>query len=147
ERRDWLVGVGCGLASMALMAMGIVLAKPVLDGYAVPWATSARLAGGLVVLSLIALAHAPTRRVTLAAFVPQRAWKVAIPAAVVGSYVALLLWIAGFKYTDASTASILNQTSTLFIVVLAAAFLREPFTLTHGFAVIIAFLGSALVLW
>jgi len=70
---------------------------------------------------------------------------VSIPGSVLGGYVALTLWIAGYKYTDASVASILNRTNTIFAMILAAIFLKEAFTRRKIVAVILAMGGIALV--
>ncbi|HET6411866.1 MAG TPA: DMT family transporter [Anaeromyxobacter sp.] len=137
-------GVLLGAASMASTAVAIVAVKPLLPQYPVLWATGVRLLGGVLGLALPPLLHAPSRSV-LGAFVPQRAWWLAIPAAVLGTYLALLLWVAGFKYGAASSTAILNQTSTLFTVMLSALFLRERFTKWHGIATGLAFVGAALV--
>ena len=137
-------GVLLGAASMASTAVAIVAVKPLLPNYPVLWATGVRLLGGVLGLALPPLLHAPSRSV-LGAFVPQRAWWLAIPAAVLGTYLALLLWVAGFKYGAASSAAILNQTSTLFTVMLSALFLRERFTKWHGIATGLAFVGAAFV--
>ena len=37
----------------------------------------------------------------------------------------MLVWLAGYKYTHASVAAVLNETATLFIVLLAVVFLHE----------------------
>ncbi len=135
-----------GVLAVFLMALGIVVAKPVLGHLPVLLATALRLLGGLVFLTLLAALHGPTRRDTLAALRPQYGWRYALPGAAIGSYVGLILWIAAFKYASASTASILNQTNALFIVAFGAIFLREPFTAAHGLAAVLAFGGSVLVL-
>jgi drug/metabolite transporter (DMT)-like permease len=139
-------GIALGALSMASTAVAIVAVKPVLPLYPVLWTTGVRLLGGAAGLVLLPLLHAPSRS-ALGAFVPQRAWLVAVPAAILGNYLALILWVAGFKYAAASSAAILNQTSTLFIVVMAAAFLRERFTLWHALATGLAFAGAAIVVW
>jgi drug/metabolite transporter (DMT)-like permease len=139
-------GALAGCLAMGLMALGIVIAKPVLEHHTVVWSTSMRLLGGLVVLTAGTLVHAPTRRDTLRAFRPQRGWKFAVPGSALGAYVALILWITGFKYSSASIAAILNQTSSLFIILFAALFLREPLSGVQGLAALSAFAGSVLVL-
>jgi len=45
-----------------------------------------------------------------------------------GSYLSLLCWLAGFKYAQAGIAALLNQTSTVLIVLLAAIVLKQPLT-------------------
>ena len=52
-----------------------------------------------------------------------RVWPVMVPGAIAGTYVSLVFWLAGMKYTQASTASALNQTATLWTFVLAALLL------------------------
>jgi drug/metabolite transporter (DMT)-like permease len=37
----------------------------------------------------------------------------------------MALWMAGYKYTEASVAAVLNETASVFIVLLAALFLHE----------------------
>jgi drug/metabolite transporter (DMT)-like permease len=76
---------------------------------------------------------------------PSRSWRIAIPAAVLGAYVAMIIWIAGMKYTQASTASILNQTSAVFVLPIAAVVLRESVTARKILAVALAVAGVALV--
>jgi drug/metabolite transporter (DMT)-like permease len=136
-----------GAASMALMAVSIVMVKRQLEVLPVVLATSIRLVGGLAILGVVGLCHAPTRRELRATLSPQPAWRHALPGSVLGAYLALILWIGGFKYTSASLASILNQTSALYIVVLGAIFLREELRPAHVAALAMALSGSVLVLW
>jgi drug/metabolite transporter (DMT)-like permease len=69
-----------------------------------------------------------------------------IPGTVIGSFLALILWIAGMKYTQASTAAILNQTSTIHIIIMATIFLGEPLTRRKVAAVVLTLVGIAMVL-
>ncbi|MBN2565430.1 MAG: DMT family transporter [Candidatus Eisenbacteria bacterium] len=137
-------GVGLATLSVALMALGVILAKPVLDRSPVLWSTAVRLIAGL--LALMALtAVSPKRRAVWRMFRPSSSWKVAIPAAVLGTYVAMLVWIAGMKYTQASTAAILNQTSAVFVLPMAAVVLKEAITARKIAAVVLAIAGVVLV--
>jgi drug/metabolite transporter (DMT)-like permease len=54
-------------------------------------------------------------------------------------------WIIGMSLTKASTASILNQTATIFILIFAYIFLDEPFTKRRVIAILIAMAGAYLV--
>jgi len=143
-RMQLVAGILLGALSMALMGFGIVMAKPVLIHIDAVWATLIRMAAGTAALALIALAM-PQRRALFAAFRPSRAWKVSIPGSVLGAYLSSILWILGFTYADASVAAILNQTNTIFCLVLAALILKEEFTSRKFFAVIIALTGILLV--
>ena len=68
-----------------------------------------------------------------------------MPASVLGAYLAMIFWIAGFKYTKASTAGILNQTSVVFALILATVILKEPFTRRKLASVILAMAGVLLI--
>jgi drug/metabolite transporter (DMT)-like permease len=143
DRREARAGVLLGLASMFLMAAGIVIAKPVLNVSSVWWATPVRLLGGLLVLGVHALA--PRHRGdVLRAFLPGRQWLFTVPSAVLGSYVALVIWIAGMKLARAGVAGVLNQLSTLLVPLLAAIFLREKLTARKAAAVVLGFCGAVL---
>ena len=140
-------GILLGALSMAANAASVVAVKPILSGYPVIWSSGVRLLGGAVGLTLLAPATAAGGRKALAVFTPQRGWRVAVPAAFVGTYLSVMLWLAGFKYGATNSAAVLNQTTTLFTVVLAAMFLRERFTPWHGAATALAFAGAAIIVW
>jgi drug/metabolite transporter (DMT)-like permease len=144
HRRDLLKGIGLGVLAMLTLAVGIVMAKPVLDRSPVVWATTVRQLGALVVLAAVTLVM-PDRRLVLAVFRPVRSWRYSLSGAFLGSYVALVLWIGGMKYAQASVAAILNQTSTVFILVLATVFLRESFTRRKATSLLLAVAGILLV--
>ncbi len=143
-RADIRRGIALATLSMALMALGVVLAKPVLDRSPILWSTAVRLAGGMAALMVLAVAS-PRQRNLWKTLRPAASWKVSLPAAVLGTYVAMLIWIAGMKYTQASTASILNQTSAVFVLPIAAVVLKESITARKAFAVAAAIAGVALV--
>jgi drug/metabolite transporter (DMT)-like permease len=141
---DLRVGIGLATLSVALMALAVTLAKPVLDRSPVLWSTTVRLLAGVLALVLLT-AVSPRRRYLWSTLRPSRSWRVAIPAAVLGAYVAMIVWVAGMKYTQASTASILNQTSAVFVLPLAAILLHERVTLRKLASVAMAVAGVALV--
>jgi drug/metabolite transporter (DMT)-like permease len=135
---------GIATASVALMALGIVIAKPVLDRSPVLWASTVRLVAGVIVLALGALVS-PKHRYLWSSLKPSSSWKVAVPAAFLGAYVSMVIWIAGMKYTQASIAAILNQTSAVFVLPFAAVILKERVTVRKLGAVALAIGGAVLV--
>jgi len=146
DRRTLVFGVLLGVGAMATLSFGIVLAKPVLNHSDVIWATSIRQFGSLLVLVPITLIH-PGRRELWSVFRPHKSWRFSVPGTVMGSFLALLFWIAGMKLTEAGTAAILNQTSTIYILIFASVFLKERFSWSRGVAAVLALGGIALVLW
>jgi drug/metabolite transporter (DMT)-like permease len=146
-RREQRVGVALGLAAMLAMAVGIVIAKPVLERSAVLWSSVVRVASGTAFVAVQCLHprhHAAVRQV----FVPSRQWRYTIPGAVIGTYLAMVVWLAGMKYTSAGVAAVLNQTNTLLIPLLAVPALGEKLTWRKLCAVALGFCGAVVVsLW
>lgn len=143
-RRALLKGALMGMAAMAAVALGVVVAKPVLERQPVLWSTTVRQLGALAVMVPMALAS-PQRRRYLGVFRPDASWRFSLPATILGSYLALMFWLAGMKYTQAGAAAILNQTSTIYVLILASFFLREPFTRRKLAASALAIAGILMV--
>ncbi len=143
DTRTLRYGVVLGMASQLLMAIGIVMAKPVLNVSDVWWATSVRQVGGLVILFV--QGFSPRYRAEMIrAFTPSRQWKITIPAAVLGTYLAMIFWIMGMKYTYTTIASVLNQMSVIFMLIFATMFLKEPLTWRKAAAISIGFAAGVL---
>jgi drug/metabolite transporter (DMT)-like permease len=62
-----------------------------------------------------------------------------------GAYLAMVLWLGGFKYTQASNASALNQTSNIFVFIFAAIFLGEKINLQRAIGILVGVAGAFLV--
>jgi drug/metabolite transporter (DMT)-like permease len=145
-RQQFWIGCTLGILAMATVAFAIVLVKPLLDIYPLTWLNTIRMAGGIGIL-LLSLPFHPNRQSIYKAFKPQSAWKWIVPATFMGSYLSVITWVAGFKYSQAGIAALLNQTSTVFIVIFAAMFLKEPITRLKLLAVAMAFAGIAVILF
>ncbi len=145
-RKQLSLGFMWGIVAMMLMAFGIVLAKPVLEMQRFPliWATTIRLAAGTAILLALSLAS-PHRRKHFSVFIPNATWRTSIPASILGTYLALIFWIAGFKYAKASIAAALNQTSSIFAIILATVVLKETFTFRKAISSTLAIIGVLLV--
>jgi len=117
-------GLVYGVAAVLLMAVAIVMVKRVLEGQPLLWVVALRLIGGVLGLAvLFAWRGQPLLPETHAA--PRLRWGVLFAGALLGQYISMMLWLAGYKYTKASVAAILNESSSIFIVVLAWLFLHE----------------------
>ena len=110
--------------SVFLMAIGIVIAKPLLERYDFFWMVTLRIVGGTLGLLLFTAAQRNVATV-FAAFRTVRHWPAVIVGSVLGTYVSMLLWLAGYKYTQASIAAVLNETTAVFMLGLAAVFLGD----------------------
>ncbi|HHE46817.1 MAG TPA: EamA family transporter, partial [Bacteroidetes bacterium] len=144
--RDLTWGIIWGAAAMALMAVGIVMIKPLLERSPLLWATEVRLVGGVAILGLVLLVH-PGRRAVVNSLLKSRNWKFTLSGSFLGAYLSMILWLAGMKFAPASIAAALNQTSNIFVFVLAAIFLREPINLQRGVGITLAVAGVFLVMF
>jgi len=57
----------------------------------------------------------------------------------------MLLWLAGFKWTSASVAAVLNQMTTVFIIALSRVVLGEVVTARRATGAAIALAGTILI--
>jgi drug/metabolite transporter (DMT)-like permease len=143
--REIVLGILSGAAAMFLMGLGIVLMKPVLQRESVFWVAEMRQLAALAAL-LLFLALKKGRRELAVSLVDRRNWRYAFPGSLLGNVFSMTIWVAAFKLTDTISAAILNQTNTIFIVILASLLLKEPFTFRRLAATILGFSGSILVL-
>lgn len=144
-RPQLLVGVAVAALSMALMAWGIVVIKPQLERWPTIPATAVRMLAGTLVLAALTPALSRPREVWIV-FQPGPVWKTLLPGSLLGAYLALIFWVAGYQYTrEASVAAVLNQTTVIFSILLAWIFLREPLGGRKIAAVVLAVVGVVIV--
>ncbi|MBD3166502.1 EamA family transporter [bacterium] len=142
--RDVLLGMLWGTLAMTTMAISIVGIKPVLERWPLLWSMEMRLVGGNIML-LLMLPFYRNWRSQLVSLVTPSNWRYMAPAAFFGTYLALVLWLGGMKYTEASIAGALNQTANLFIFLFAWIFLRETITWNRALGILIGVAGVILV--
>jgi drug/metabolite transporter (DMT)-like permease len=133
-------GILVGMISVALMAVAIVMVKRVLETESFWWVVLVRVAGA--VLGLLALTSVwPSMRAMLRASGQPTRWGVLIVAAFVGQFLSMTLWLAGYKYADASVASVLNESASIFIVIFAVIFLKEAIDRRRVAGILVTFAG------
>ncbi len=145
KRKDLFVGACLGIGGISIMGLSIVIIKDILDQSPHIWATFVRTFSAEVGLMVVFLVR-KRRKQLLYELKPSKQWKFAIPGAFFGTYLAMIAWIGGMKYTDVSIAALLNQLSTVFIFALATFVLKEPLTTRKGIAILWAFSGAILIL-
>jgi len=143
-RRDLLWGILWGVLSTAATAIGVVMIKPTLEQTPLLWAIEIRLLGGLVSLAIVALFH-PLGRKMFSPIFSARSWGYTVSSSFLGAYLTMFVWLAGMKFTQASIASALNQTSTIFIFLFGTLFLHEPITSRRTLAITLAVCGIFLI--
>ncbi len=117
EKVDRL-GVLLSVSGVFATAIGVIIAKPALDHSDLIEATTVRLFFAAASLLVWQMASGRLRS-SFAMFRPQPMWRPMIPATLVGTYLSMLLWMGGIKYTQASHAALLNQMATVFLLLLS----------------------------
>ena len=134
-------GIAYAASSVFLTALGVVMVKPVLEEGSFFWIVSLRLLAGVVGMFLY-LVLRKRLVVSIKEFSHgQHNWVHLIIASIFATYLAMILWLAGFKYTDASVASVLNETANVFIVLLAWLLLGEELNKRKLLGVALTFIG------
>ena len=114
------------MLAIVLMAVSIILVKRVLEQQPLLWVTGLRMVGAIAGMAAIAWFRGESAQ--LAPPTVGMPWRKLAFAAFIGQFLAMVLWLAGYKYTLASVAAILNETASIFILLLAAVWLKEKLT-------------------
>ena len=137
-------GAAFGVGSVLLMAIGIVMVKPILETHEFLWTVGVRLAAGSLGMLLFVTLARGWSRMMLHYRSPQP-WPTIVSASLLGSYISMIFWLAGYKLTQASIASVLNETAAVFIVIFAWLMLGEPLNRRKVSGVVLAFSGVSLI--
>ena len=142
ENITW--GVLYGFTAQALTAFSVLLLKPIMEIHPVVPIALVRFSTGAV-LSIGFLVFAkglPALRETI-----KQGFRhpPLIMGSILGTFLSVIFWLAGFKYTLAGRAAIYNQLATIFIILMAAVFLKEAMTRRKWLAVSCALSGALLV--
>ncbi len=144
SRRERLTGIGYGIAAVVMMGISIVMIKPLIERSPILWLTQVRLTGALIILGCLLLLN-PKRRRIVSSLAEAKGWKYMLSGSFIGTYLTLIFWQYGMKFTQASVVAALNQTSTVFIFLLAGIFLREPLSRRRTFGIFLGVAGSLMV--
>lgn len=145
DHRGRNLGILYGIIGIFLTAASIVAVKPILEKSNVWWVSTVRLSAGFAVLLLHA-AFSRHRAEVARLLTQPSTWKVAFPAALFGTYLAFFFWNMGMKHTYTTVASVLNQTSTIFILLLSWLFLKEKLGIRQWVSVVIGFGAAVLII-
>lgn len=146
SKRDLLLGIAFGILAMLTVAVSIVSIKTLLERSPLLWVSEVRLIGGIIVLLLVLLFH-KKRRSIVSSTIAVKNWIYTLSGSFLGAYLSLIFWLGGMKYSQASEAAALNQTSSIFVFIFAAVFLKEPINLQRTVGIILAVTGAFLVMF
>ncbi len=143
-KKDLIQGFVYGVSATLTTTIGIVIMKPHLNDFSLLWVNEVRLGAGILVLLLFLLIY-PQRIDILNTLLIQKGKIYTFWGSFIGAYLSLIPWLGGFKFTQVSIAAGLHQTSSLFVFLLAAIFLKERITIPKGIAIVLAITGVYLI--
>lgn len=138
-RGSVLMGIG-----LFMMAGGIVMVKPLFANTPLFSLVTIRMIGGVITAFFMFLGIPYRSQQFREVFRTPHKLQL-LGACFLSSYLSIILWIAGYKYLQATIAALLNQTSTVFTVLLAVIFLKEKITRGKILATVSAIIGIILL--
>jgi len=145
EREQVRKGLLYGISSVFLMAVGVVMVKEILETRPFIWTVQLRLLGGLMGMVGYLLLRGNWRTV-YRSFSRSLPWLPIVVGSFLGSYLSMILWLAGYKLIPASVASILNETANAWIVLLAWLILGETLGMRKVTGLMLTMMGVAIML-
>ena len=125
-------------------ALGIVIIKPVTTDIPFFWIIFIRTIGGVITMFLFNILLRKNLNPLAAMRSAGKYWL--LVGALLGQYLSTMVWVAGYKYTSASVASILNETASVFILFLGWLILKEAVNRRKIVGALISIAGVLLVL-
>ena len=144
KKRDLYIGILFGIMANILTAYSVLIIKPIMKNNSVIYVALYRFSIGLFFGILINLVKSGTKAV-IQKFKQGLTNQYVVFGAILGTYLSVIFWLAGYKYTLAGRAAIYNQLSTVFIIILARVFLKEPMTSKKIIGVSMAIFGAMIV--
>ncbi len=144
KKRDLYIGILFGIMANILTAYSVLIIKPIMKNNSVIYVALYRFSIGLFFGIIINLVKSGTKAF-IQKFKQGLTNQYVVFGAILGTYLSVIFWLAGYKYTLAGRAAIYNQLSTVFIIILARVFLKEPMTSKKIIGVSLAIFGAMIV--
>ena len=144
KKRDLYIGILFGIMANILTAYSVLIIKPIMKNNSVVYVALYRFSIGFIFGIIMNLVKSGTKTV-IQKFKQGLTNHYVILGALLGTYLSVIFWLSGYKYTLAGRAAIYNQLSTVFIIILARIFLKEPLTSKKVIGVSLAILGAIIV--
>lgn len=142
--RDLVTGALLAAAAHVIMAVGILMVRDVIREGSMVWVAGFRFAVATLGLGLFAILRGEAGTLAMG-FTRRDTWRHTVPMALLGPFLATLLWIGGFKYETVARVAIYNQLSTVFVILLAWLVLKEHMTPRKLAGVALAISGALIV--
>ena len=143
-------GLLIGILAYSLMALGIIMVKPILNRFSNSiemqlWIIIFRLIPGTL-LSYVTMSFMMKKKEIILQLSNKKIWPIILLGSFLGTYVGFAMWVIGMAKTSASIASILNQTSTIFIAFFGWLILKETFSRKMMICFFISIIGAFIII-
>ena len=143
-KKDIIKGVLYGILAQAFTAYSVLMVRPIMEFYSIIFIALVRFSTGFI-LSACVLWILKGRTILMGTVKMGIKNPYLVTGALLGTYLSVIFWLLGFKYTLAGRAAIYNQLSTILIILMAAVFLKESMTQRRWLSVVLAVCGALLV--
>tara|TARA_B100001750_G_scaffold236904_1_gene241367 strand:+ start:797 stop:1717 length:921 start_codon:yes stop_codon:yes gene_type:complete len=143
-------GILLQIIAILMSSFGIVLIKPVLNKagdsiYFQLWITAFRLFPGFIIAWSVFLLQNNKKNLLLPLKNSKILWKIIVSSGL-GTFIALSFWIIGYAKIDKPPiASIIGQTSVIFIAIMSYIILKEKISRIRFFSMGVAIIGVLLI--
>ena len=144
KRKTIILGILLGIFAQIFTAFSILLVKPIMLENSIIYIALYRFSIGLL-FTFFFLNYINKKDDLFKKIILGLKNKYVIIGSLMGTYLSVILWLAGFKYTLAGRAAIYNQLSTILIILLAYFFLREPISKKKWTGIILSILGAFII--
>ena len=142
--KEILYGVSFGLLANLCTAYSVLLLRPIMDVHPVVPIALVRFSIGMII-SAFGILYLNGKLALGETILKGFSNYYLLSGAFFGTFLSVIFWLAGFKFTLAGRAAIYNQLSTIFIILLASVFLNQQMTKRKWVAVSLALMGSFIV--
>jgi len=139
-----ILGITVGITALIIIAFGIISVKPIFPKYPLFWIVITRLTAGTISSAIVSSLMIDRKQAFKTLFTGKNFYWMVL-AAFFSTYISMIMWLNGFKHASTSVAAVLNQTSTIFTVLMAAFVLGEPLTKRSMLGTVLAFIGVLVV--
>ena len=139
-----VTGVFYGALAQILTALSVLSVKPIMVDNPILYVALIRFGMGLFIgLIFLILKSGPYEVIVTFRIGISNTFM--LLGAFFGTYLSVILWLAGYKYTLSGKAAIYNQLSTVFISIMAVVFLKEKLTNKKKIGIVLSFFGAVFV--
>ena len=144
NNKDMFLGFIFGVLAQIFTAYSVLIVKPIMQDNSIVFVALYRFGTGLCATIVILLIKDGYESI-VSKFKKGFQDRYILWGSFMGTYLSVIFWLAGYKYTLAGRAAIYNQLSTIFIILLARIFLKESLNFKKVIGLIIAIIGAILV--